>query len=209
MRPARRGLGAAGAPPETTSAESMLDDVRERERTRERYLRLLTLFRPGLERVAATYTRGGVDRDDLLQQIALGLWRALPGFRGECSERTFVFRIAHNQGLVFAAKRRASAAHDPFDDSLGSDGAPDPESRLGEARAKARLWDAIRSLPEGQRAAITLALEDLSHEEIGEVLGLTANAVGVRLSRAREALRKAMESPRAARGSAEQAGGKR
>ena len=60
---------------------------------------------------------------------------------------------------------------------------------MGDARRRDALWRGIRSLAPASRAVLTLALEGLSHEEIGEVLGITANNVGVRLSRARSELR--------------------
>jgi hypothetical protein len=43
--------------------------------------------------------------NDLLQEITFAIWRALPSFRGESSERTFIYRIAHNRALTHIAKR--------------------------------------------------------------------------------------------------------
>src|SRR5260370_36043942 len=60
-----------------------------------------------LTRLAASYTNTPSDRDDLLQEIAMALWQALPGFRGECSERTFLFRIAHNRAIAHLARSRS------------------------------------------------------------------------------------------------------
>jgi hypothetical protein len=59
-------------------------------------------YGPALGRVVASYARPS-DQDDLAQDIAVALWNALPSFRGDCSERAFVFRVAHNRALV--AKR--------------------------------------------------------------------------------------------------------
>ena len=59
------------------------------------FVRLLEQYRASLRRLAWSYTRNSAQRDDLFKEIALAIWRARPGFRGECSERTFVFRIAH------------------------------------------------------------------------------------------------------------------
>ena len=52
-----------------------------------------------------------------------------------------------------------------------------------------RLQDAVRRLPLSQRQAVTLALEGFSHAEIADALGITANSVGVRLNRAKAALK--------------------
>ena len=153
---------------------------------RTRFAELMGRHGAGLRRVARAYAARTDETEDLLQEIALGVWRALPSFRGECSERTFVFRVAHNRGLTFVERRKhlATEALDPEEPGVGS-----PEETLGDARRREGLWRGIRAMPPGARAVLTLALEGLSHAEIGEVLGLTANNVGVRLSRARAELR--------------------
>ena len=61
-------------------------------------------------RLAASYTEHSSDRDDLFQDIAIALWKALPGFRGECSERTFLFRVAHNRAIDYLRRHRAITA---------------------------------------------------------------------------------------------------
>src|SRR5215510_12930513 len=61
----------------------------------QRFHDLLSGNGGALSRLAASYTNNPSDRDDLFQDIALAIWKALPGFRGESSERTFIFRIAH------------------------------------------------------------------------------------------------------------------
>ena len=67
--------------------------------------RLLAENGPALSRLAASYTNTAADRDDLVQEIALSIWRGLPQFRGECSERTFIFRIAHNRAVTHLTRR--------------------------------------------------------------------------------------------------------
>ncbi|MFO0626275.1 MAG: sigma-70 family RNA polymerase sigma factor [Polyangiales bacterium] len=147
-----------------------------------------------LRRVASSYARTAAEQEDLLQQIALALWQALPGFRGACSARTFVYRVAHNQGMHFATRERLRRPHPEGDARLdaATDERPDPERTLDAQRRQARLFEAIRALPVSHRQVITLALEDLPHDEIAAVLGISVNNVNVRLSRARDALRAQM-----------------
>lgn len=149
--------------------------------------RLLSEHNDSIARVASLYAKGLHDREDLRQEIALSLMRALPSFRGECSERTFVFRIAHNQGVTFSArakKRPQTRENDaePLDDR------PNAEMQLVRARRRAALLEAMRSLPVAPRQVLSLALEELSHREIADVLGTTEGNVAVRLSRAKAAL---------------------
>ena len=167
----------------------------ERDAVRERFEKLLATHGAAIGRVARVYARAPDEAADLAQEIAVAVWRALPNFRGECSERTFVFRVAHNRGISHRNAERTREERTPLidppavpDHTLGADLA------LDAARQRAALWKAIEALPVGARAVLTLALEGMSHEEIAEVLGSTANSVAVRLSRARADLRARMES---------------
>lgn len=178
---------------------SRIDELPMRESTelRARFGLLLDRYGGGVRRVARAYAARSDEAEDLFQEIALALFRALPSFRGECSERTFVFRVAHNRGLTFAARGKRAApprAGPPGEDDdetgeLAPSEAPSPEERLDGERRRDALWSAIRALAPGARACVTLALEGLSHDEIADVLGITANAVAVRLSRARDQLK--------------------
>jgi RNA polymerase sigma-70 factor (ECF subfamily) len=156
--------------------------------------RILREYGPALSRLAGSYEPVKTQRDDLLQEIALAIWRALPRFRGECSERTFIYRVAHNQGLSHAWRRHptqlpleAIAEHqEPVDPR------PRPEELTAQQHQKIRLDAAIQSLPVAYRQIITLMLEDLSHAEIADVVGISENNVAVRLNRARKALKAAL-----------------
>ncbi len=161
---------------------------------RARFEALLTEHGPGLRRVARAYAARTDETEDLLQEIALALWRALPAFRGECSDRTFVFRVAHNRGITFVERGgRVARGRDEVElDTLEIPGAVTAEEHLADARRRAALWQAIRQLAPGTRAVLTLALEGLAHAEIAEVLGVSTGAVAVRLSRGRDELRRAL-----------------
>lgn len=152
----------------------------------QRFERLLGEHGPALRRLAQAYADGSADADDLFQEIAFAVWRALPSFRGESSERTFVFRIGHNRGLTHRSRRKLPPVE--LDDTV-SDRSPGPETLLNVAIQRERLLQAVRRLPEVQRQVVTMSLEGLSTGEIAEVLGVTDNSVAIRLTRARKALR--------------------
>jgi RNA polymerase sigma factor (sigma-70 family) len=168
-----------------------MDDP-DRER---RFLALLNANLPALGRLAGSYAGTGAEREDLVQDIALALWQALPRFRGESSERTFLFRIAHNHCIDHITRRRPMASLQEMElDPV--DGSRSIEASLSNEQESARLMAAVRQLPLIQRQVVILALEDMDYAEIGAVLGITENNVGVRLNRARATLRKLMgESP--------------
>jgi RNA polymerase sigma factor (sigma-70 family) len=175
---------------------SRVSTVSEQTRSalEEQFDRIMQEYGPAMSRLAASYERVASRREELVQEIALAIWQALPHFRGECSMRTFIYRIAHNRSLSHALRRQP--AHDPLHDlpesGEPSDPRPHPEEQAAQTHQRARLMSAIRSLPVTHRQMIMLMLEDLSHAEIAGVLGITENNVAVRLSRARNALKEAL-----------------
>ena len=153
--------------------------------------RILRVYGPALRRMATSWERHAAAREDLLQEILFALWRALPNFRGQASEKTFVFRVAHNRALNH--RFRARTGGDPLDEALHvPDPRPSPEAAAGGSQTLERLLHALRRLPVPLREVLTLSLEGLSRAELAEVLGITENNAGVRLSRARKALQEEM-----------------
>lgn len=132
-------------------------------------------------------------QDELFQEIALNIWRALPSFREDASSKTFVARIAHNILATHVAKavRTIKASHDiddlPQENEVDNQ-QPTPYQSLDQQQRQQRLLKAIRQLKLEQQQVITLALEGMSYIEISEVLAITTNLVGVRLKRAKAAL---------------------
>jgi RNA polymerase sigma factor (sigma-70 family) len=159
----------------------------------ERFHQLLSSNGPALLRLARSYTNSSSDRDDLFQDIALAIWQALPRFRGESSERTFIFRIAHNRSITFMAQRRSLITTD--EEIELPDPRPNPEKGFAKEQEEARLFEAIHNLPIDYRQVITLTLEGMSYTEIAEILGIGESNVGVRLNRARQMLRRLLEVP--------------
>ena len=154
----------------------------------DRCVRLLHEHDRALRRLAATYERDPSRRQDLVQDIWLAVWQALPRFRGDCSERTFVFRIAHNRAVSHIDHWRRRKADTLDEDAPVPAAQPDPEHSLTLQQRHERLQAAVQSLPIGLRQVVVLTLEGLSYSEVAEIIGITENNVAVRLTRARTAL---------------------
>ena len=165
------------------------DSVPDSTAARARFEALLHSYAPAIRRTARLYEIEPAAREDLFQEICLALWQALPRFRGDSSERTFVFRVAHNRGASHAwrRRRRQMAPLDETPEPL--DRAPSPEDAAMAGERRDDLARAVQALPLGLQQAATLLLEGLTPREIGDVLGITENNVGVRLARARQALK--------------------
>lgn len=138
-------------------------------------------------------------QDELFQEIALNIWRALPKFRHDSAVKTFVARIAHNVLATHVAKavKMVKADQDLSEVSQEAEKdlkQPTPFQSLDQKQRQQRLAHAIRQLKLDQQQVITLALEGMSYQEISDVLAITTNLVGVRLQRAKKALTQLLEA---------------
>lgn len=156
--------------------------------TNGRFEQLLRTHGGSIRRLCALYESNASERDDLLQEIAFAVWRALPSFRGECSEKTFIYRIAYNRALSHRFKKQLLAVPLSAADDV-ADPAANPAHAAEQASERERLQQAVHQLPDNLREPVVLRLEGLSDREIADVLGLTEGNVAVRLTRARQALR--------------------
>jgi RNA polymerase sigma-70 factor, ECF subfamily len=156
---------------------------------RAAYEDLLRRYLAPLRRLAWSYEHDPAGREDLFQEIAMALWTGLPGFRGDSSERTWVYRVAHNTAITFTASRRRR-------DGYERPGEPEQEpvtlaNQEGDAidrQRRDRLWAAVQELPVAERQIVVLYLEGLSAAEIEAVTGVSAGAVATRLTRIRQKL---------------------
>jgi RNA polymerase sigma factor (sigma-70 family) len=133
-----------------------------------------------LSRIAAAYESRAAQRKDLLQEMALALWRALPTVRDGAAIKAFVARVAHNRAVNHVLNERRAGQSTTLDEDI-ADPRACPESEAASGEDHAQLLAAVRRLPMNLRQVVTLALEDLSHGEIAGVLGITVNNVDVRL----------------------------
>lgn len=163
-------------------------NVREGKPLEHEYEAIRLAYGESLARLAASYEASADAREDLLQEIWLALWKALPGFRGECSVRTFVYRVAHNRALTHVWRRRAQPGAAEEITEI-RDPAPSAESAAIQRVDQKSLLAAIRRLPLDYRQVVTMVLDELPQAEIAAVLGISEGNVAVRLHRARKLLR--------------------
>lgn len=136
---------------------------------------------------------------DLSQEVFFRVFRTLPGFRGQSTLRTWIYRIVVNQARNRQRfwRRRHRAQQVSLDDHIRNHGellAPRnsfaPDVMLGQKLAAERIRGALDRLPFDQKTALVLReIDGLSYEEIGFSLGIAVGTVKSRLARAREGLR--------------------
>jgi RNA polymerase sigma factor (sigma-70 family) len=152
------------------------------------FIRLVREHERLIQKVAGLYASDAEDRKDLAGEIVLQLWRAFPRFRGTAKESTWLYRVALNTAIT---RQRSDQRKPPL--SFGDELVINIPDIVDTADAEIRrMHAAIAALPQLERALTLLHLEDRSHAEIAEIMGISVSNVGTRLSRIREKLRKIM-----------------
>jgi RNA polymerase sigma-70 factor (ECF subfamily) len=138
----------------------------------------------------------GADRHDLMQELLLAMWRAVPAFRGGAQPSTFVYRVAHNTALTWRRTQKNYEAHvERFETLAATELATGKgaEEETSEREALEHIYAAVRELPPLDRSLILLHLDGLSYAEIADIHGLTEGNVGARLTRLRQKLTTTLE----------------
>jgi RNA polymerase sigma-70 factor, ECF subfamily len=145
-------------------------------------------------RTARAFEFDSEGQADLLQEILVAWWRSIPNFPVSGNARQWLYRVSLNSALTW--QRRECRRHRvidraaPFAQLIESTAQPvDPVDR----DAINDLYRAIHQLRPTERALVLLHLDELSYEQIADILGTTANAVGSRLTRTRDALAKSLK----------------
>jgi RNA polymerase sigma-70 factor (ECF subfamily) len=135
-----------------------------------------------MRRLCAVYARDQQDREDLFQNIFMAIWKALPAFRGDASERTWVYSIAHNTALTWQAReRRWQQRRRGLEEASRVVASPMDERRM-------QLEGVISHLTPVDRELVILWLEGFTIAQMAEATGMKAGTVGVRLMRIRQTL---------------------
>jgi RNA polymerase sigma-70 factor (ECF subfamily) len=185
------GVGVAAAPTSTADAageRALL--ARARRGDGEAFASLVRRYDAMLRALAFRLLDDRQRMDDVLQEAYVKAFRALPRFRGESSVATWLYRIVYNACGDELRRLRRTPDERPLEEADASLGA-DPAERLsgagGLAGALARLT------PEDRAVVLLVDAFGASYDEAAVALGVPRGTVASRLSRARPALRRALE----------------
>jgi RNA polymerase sigma-70 factor, ECF subfamily len=154
--------------------------------------RIVADYGPLISRIAMSYEADPNLREDLTQQIFLAVWQALPSYRGDSSLKTFIAKVAQNRSISFVTKQVRQPRLAELPERLEAD-TLNPEEEAIEVNEREMLLQATRRLPLPQREVIILVLEGFSYGEVAEMLEIAPNALALRLSRAKAALKSMLE----------------
>lgn len=159
-------------------------------------------YQPLILQTARGFVRNSEDARDIAQDVFLDIMTNLDRFRGQSGLSTWIYRITVNRSLNFirSQKRRlpisgmqtaeSGTIHDPAI-HLSDPTQKNPVELLEQQDRSRILHAALESLPKNQRIAITLAeYDDLSYQQIAEVMNVTVSSVESLIFRARKNLQK-------------------
>jgi len=121
---------------------------------------------------------------DLFQDILVNLWKGFAKFRGESSVRTWIYRVSLNTCISAERKKKRKGETVPLDMDINLF-----DNSVEDLKQIRMLQNRISRLGPFDRAIVLLWLENLSYDEIGAIVGITAKNVSVRLFRIKEQLR--------------------
>lgn len=136
-------------------------------------------------KVARSFATGHAEQDDLAQDIRIAIWRSVPAFLEGSKASTYIYRVALNRSISWKRRRNSDREKmDRYQASIpkGPDHAASGRSNLD------RIYAAIRRLNDAERSLVLLFLDDLSYQEMAEILGISVTNVGVRLNRVKKRL---------------------
>jgi RNA polymerase sigma factor (sigma-70 family) len=138
-----------------------------------------------IHRIAYAYCRDATDREDIVQEVAMQLWRCRDRYDPRCRETTWIYRIALNVAISFHRRERRHQQRRSHVDTgaIAIAAAPEPGDDVQQ------LLRCIDDLGDLDKALVLLHLDDNDHASIADVLGLSVSNVGTRLARIRERLR--------------------
>jgi RNA polymerase sigma-70 factor (ECF subfamily) len=123
------------------------------------------------------------------------LWTSLARFAGQCSLKTWVYRVAHNVAADHVARSVRSPQRVPLEEIEALPSPANVEADAGEALVLGQVGELIRRLPPIDMQVIVLWLEGESAAAIAEITGLSAGAVNVRVHRIKALLASHFQFP--------------
>ncbi|MBO9593713.1 MAG: RNA polymerase sigma factor [Niabella sp.] len=141
-----------------------------------------------LYKVANSYCKNVEDRKDLVQEIIIQLWKSFDDYDDHFRHSTWIYRISLNVAISFYRKENSrknisNSLKDGIIDFPDNDGFEDKETDLGI------LQRMIAQLKDLDKALMLLYLEEKSHKEISQIIGISETNVATKINRIKNSFR--------------------
>ncbi len=141
------------------------------------FVQLIKQHQKIIHKVCHVYMDTAFDREDLFQEITLQAWKTFGNFRGDAQFSTWLYRVALNTAITYLKKEKKYTQATATMVQKETEDVDDFEDR------SQAMHKAIAQLSKIDKALVTLYLEDYSYIAIGEILGISANNVAVKINR--------------------------
>ena len=143
-------------------------------------------------KICNLYCDNIADREDLKQEIILQLWNAYPNFKEEAKFSTWMYKVCLNTAIVQMKRSKRRNISVSFSTELYEIPGFDKSNQVDEEIK--RMYGMIAQLNDIEKGIVMLYLDGNSYNEIGEVMGISAKNVGVKLVRIKKKLSKILKS---------------
>jgi RNA polymerase sigma factor (sigma-70 family) len=162
-------------------------DVMDKKNDREQFVRLIQDNRGIVFKICNSYCRNASDREDLAQEIIYQLWRSYAMFNATYTFSTWMYRIALNTAISFYRKEKTTASFSHITEHLVD--IKEPEDNPATEQNIVLLQQFINELKDLDKALVLLYLEEKSHREIADIIGITETNVATKIGRIKTILK--------------------
>jgi RNA polymerase sigma-70 factor (ECF subfamily) len=152
--------------------------------TQQDFTKLVMENKRRIYTVCYMFSKNPEEVADLFQEIIINLWKGLQTFKGDRYLSTWVWKVSLNTCINYSKKEKRKPETVPLDVNMNL--FDDTDESSAQIR---QLYERINRLGVVDRSIILMWLENMSYDDIGSVLGITANNVSVKLVRIREKLK--------------------
>ena len=156
-----------------------------KENKKSEFADIIRRYKSTIYSVCYLFSKDQDDANDLFQETLINLWQGYDSFQGKCDMKTWVWRVSLNTCLTFERKKKHPVATIPLSVECNLFTDTDDDTRQIQ-----QLYQRINQLGVVDRAIILLWLENMSYEEIGQIIGISTKNVSVKLVRIKEELKK-------------------
>ena len=151
----------------------------------KRFAQLVNEHKSTIYSVCYMFSQDEDEVNDLFQETLINMWKGIDSFRDESKISTWIYRVALNTCLLQERKKKKEVQKVPL--TMDVNFFEDTDANANQVR---QLHQRIGKLGLVDRAIVMMWLEDMSYDEIGAVMGITPQNVGVKLFRIKEQLKK-------------------
>jgi len=157
------------------------------------FLTVISFNKGILYKIANSYCKDGEDRKDLVQEIIVQLWKSFERFNDQYKYSTWIYRIALNVAISFYRKEnRRKQVSNPLTDGILNYADTNVTSETDENIKL--LQQFIAGLKELDKAIMLLYLEEKSHKEIADIIGISESNVATKIGRIKILLKQKFSS---------------